>query len=149
MGAVPIAPPPKVLCLDRRICRQHSLKHICLIIIIEQCKYANTSMRTVVFIEFFHQSQLYSAQADSSLLPFHPFPFLISLVWHRMTTYEYIVQQRPPQEMKEPDRQLESCPPQVRRLQVKLVALSSIPYKWAGTCSAFPPGRLNLFYFVL
>ncbi|KAH0619556.1 hypothetical protein JD844_000275 [Phrynosoma platyrhinos] len=47
----------------------------------------------------------------------HLLIFHIYLMWHRMTTYEYIVQQRPPQEMKDPDKQLESCPPQVRPIQ--------------------------------
>ncbi|XP_061449789.1 palmitoyltransferase ZDHHC1 [Rhineura floridana] len=47
----------------------------------------------------------------------HLLVFHIYLMWHRMTTYEYIVQQRPPQEMKDPDKQLESCPPQVRPIQ--------------------------------
>ncbi|KAL8194824.1 UNVERIFIED_CONTAM: hypothetical protein K2H54_036771 [Gekko kuhli] len=47
----------------------------------------------------------------------HLLIFHIYLIWHRMSTYEYIVQQRPPREMKEPEKQLESCPPQVRRIQ--------------------------------
>ncbi|XP_039359008.1 palmitoyltransferase ZDHHC1 isoform X7 [Mauremys reevesii] len=38
-------------------------------------------------------------------------------VWNKLTTYEYIVQQRPRQEMKEVNKQLESCPPPVRPTQ--------------------------------
>ncbi|XP_073163421.1 palmitoyltransferase ZDHHC1 isoform X5 [Lepidochelys kempii] len=38
-------------------------------------------------------------------------------VWNKLTTYEYIVQQRPRQEMKEANKQLESCPPPVRPTQ--------------------------------
>ncbi|KAM9122576.1 palmitoyltransferase ZDHHC1 isoform 4-T10 [Pangshura tecta] len=37
--------------------------------------------------------------------------------WNKLTTYEYIVQQRPRQEMKEVNKQLESCPPPVRPTQ--------------------------------
>ncbi|XP_037733800.1 palmitoyltransferase ZDHHC1 isoform X5 [Chelonia mydas] len=38
-------------------------------------------------------------------------------VWNKLTTYEYIVQQRPRQEMKEVNKQLESSPPPVRPTQ--------------------------------
>uniref|UniRef100_A0A8D0L471 Palmitoyltransferase n=1 Tax=Sphenodon punctatus TaxID=8508 RepID=A0A8D0L471_SPHPU len=48
----------------------------------------------------------------------HLLIFHIYLMWNKLTTYEYIVQQRPPQEMKEADRHLKSCPPQVRLIQV-------------------------------
>ncbi|XP_053126553.1 palmitoyltransferase ZDHHC1 [Hemicordylus capensis] len=53
----------------------------------------------------------------SHLLIFH-----IYLMWHRMTTYEYIVQQRPPQEMKESDKQVESCPPKVKSQEMQFYA---------------------------
>ena len=39
-------------------------------------------------------------------------------VWHKLTTYEYIVQHRPPQEARGAHRQLESCPPKMRPIQV-------------------------------
>ncbi|XP_015276724.1 PREDICTED: probable palmitoyltransferase ZDHHC1 [Gekko japonicus] len=58
----------------------------------------------------------------------HLLIFHIYLIWHRMTTYEYIVQQRPPREMKEPDKQLESCPPQVRRIQEMQFYAGSLGY---------------------
>ncbi|XP_054856920.1 palmitoyltransferase ZDHHC1 isoform X2 [Eublepharis macularius] len=58
----------------------------------------------------------------------HLLIFHIYLIWHRMTTYEYIVQQRPPQEMKEPEKQLESCPPQVRRIQEMQFYAGSLGY---------------------
>uniref|UniRef100_A0ACB8EAP3 Palmitoyltransferase zdhhc1 n=1 Tax=Sphaerodactylus townsendi TaxID=933632 RepID=A0ACB8EAP3_9SAUR len=54
--------------------------------------------------------------------------FHIYLIWHRMTTYEYIVQQRPPREMKEPDKQLESCPSQVRHIQEMQFYSGSLGY---------------------
>ncbi|XP_059987848.1 palmitoyltransferase ZDHHC1 isoform X3 [Lagenorhynchus albirostris] len=38
-------------------------------------------------------------------------------VWHKLTTYEYIVQHRPPQEAKGAHRELESCPPRMRPVQ--------------------------------
>ncbi|XP_062997199.1 palmitoyltransferase ZDHHC1 isoform X3 [Elgaria multicarinata webbii] len=49
-------------------------------------------------------------------------------VWHRLSTYEYIVQQRPPQEMKDPVKQLESCPPQVRPVQEMQFYAGSLGY---------------------
>lgn len=42
-------------------------------------------------------------------------------MWHKLTTYEYIVQHRPPQEAKGAQRELESCPTKMRPIQV---------YKW-------------------
>ncbi|KFZ62553.1 putative palmitoyltransferase ZDHHC1, partial [Podiceps cristatus] len=53
----------------------------------------------------------------------HLLTFHIYLMWNKLTTYEYILQQRPQQEAKEVDKQLESCPSQVRPSQV-LVLLS-------------------------
>ncbi|NXW07751.1 ZDHC1 palmitoyltransferase, partial [Fregetta grallaria] len=53
----------------------------------------------------------------------HLLTFHIYLMWNKLTTYEYILQQRPQQEAKEVDKQLESCPSQVRPSQV-LVVLS-------------------------
>ncbi|XP_070307250.1 palmitoyltransferase ZDHHC1 isoform X3 [Odocoileus virginianus] len=38
-------------------------------------------------------------------------------VWHKLTTYEYIVQHRPPQEAKGAHRELESCPLKMRPIQ--------------------------------
>uniref|UniRef100_A0A8C3HMG9 Palmitoyltransferase n=1 Tax=Chrysemys picta bellii TaxID=8478 RepID=A0A8C3HMG9_CHRPI len=51
----------------------------------------------------------------------HLLIFHIYLMWNKLTTYEYIVQQRPRQEMKEVNKQLESCPPPVRPTQVLIV----------------------------
>ncbi|NXG79587.1 ZDHC1 palmitoyltransferase, partial [Baryphthengus martii] len=53
----------------------------------------------------------------------HLLTFHIYLMWNKLTTYEYILQQRPQQEAKEADKQLESCPSQARPSQV-LVVLS-------------------------
>ncbi|KAF6289382.1 zinc finger DHHC-type containing 1 [Rhinolophus ferrumequinum] len=53
----------------------------------------------------------------STALLGHLLCFHIYLMWHKLTTYEYIVQHRPPQEAKEAHRQLESCPPKMRPIQ--------------------------------
>ncbi|XP_064315245.1 palmitoyltransferase ZDHHC1 [Phalacrocorax carbo] len=47
----------------------------------------------------------------------HLLTFHIYLMWNKLTTYEYILQQRPQQEAKEVAKQLESCPAQVRPSQ--------------------------------
>ncbi|KAK2545745.1 Zdhhc1 isoform B [Columba livia] len=44
----------------------------------------------------------------------HLLTFHIYLMWNKLTTYEYILQHRPQQDAKEGDKQLESCPSQVR-----------------------------------
>ncbi|NXK87190.1 ZDHC1 palmitoyltransferase, partial [Formicarius rufipectus] len=48
----------------------------------------------------------------------HLLTFHIYLLWHRLTTYEYILQQRPQQEAEKVVRQQESRPSQVRPSQV-------------------------------
>ncbi|NWU96003.1 ZDHC1 palmitoyltransferase, partial [Upupa epops] len=48
----------------------------------------------------------------------HLLTFHIYLMWNKLTTYEYILQQRPQQEVKETEKQMESCPSQVRPSQV-------------------------------
>ncbi|NWU10425.1 ZDHC1 palmitoyltransferase, partial [Cephalopterus ornatus] len=53
----------------------------------------------------------------------HLLTFHIYLLWHKLTTYEYILQQRPQQEAEKVDKQQESCSSQVRPSQV-LVLLS-------------------------
>ncbi|MEJ1276118.1 zinc finger DHHC domain containing 1 [Cricetulus griseus] len=40
-------------------------------------------------------------------------------VWHKLTTYEYIVQHRPAQEAKETHKELESCPRKMRPIKKK------------------------------
>eukprot|EP00070_Physeter_catodon_P026409 XP_028333303.1 probable palmitoyltransferase ZDHHC1 isoform X7 [Physeter catodon] len=77
---------------------------------------------TYVFVEFFvnpmrlrtnrHFEGLLSTALLGHLLCFH-----IYLMWHKLTTYEYIVQHRPPQETKGAHRELESCPPRMRPIQ--------------------------------
>ncbi|XP_045843869.1 palmitoyltransferase ZDHHC1 isoform X4 [Meles meles] len=54
----------------------------------------------------------------STALLGHLFCFHIYLMWHKLTTYEYIVQHRLPQEAKGAHRELESCPPKMRPIQV-------------------------------
>nr|XP_040134891.1 palmitoyltransferase ZDHHC1 isoform X3 [Ictidomys tridecemlineatus] len=53
----------------------------------------------------------------STALLGHLLCFHIYLMWHKLTTYEYIVQHRPPQEAKEAHRKLESCHPKMRPIQ--------------------------------
>ncbi|XP_061243531.1 palmitoyltransferase ZDHHC1 isoform X4 [Bos javanicus] len=55
----------------------------------------------------------------STALLGHLLCFHIYLMWHKLTTYEYIVQHRPPQEAKGAHRELESCPPKMRPIQKK------------------------------
>uniref|UniRef100_G1T228 Palmitoyltransferase n=1 Tax=Oryctolagus cuniculus TaxID=9986 RepID=G1T228_RABIT len=52
----------------------------------------------------------------STILLGHLLCFHIYLMWHKLTTYEYIVQHRP-QEAKGAHRELESCPPKMRPIQ--------------------------------
>ncbi|XP_047385506.1 palmitoyltransferase ZDHHC1 isoform X1 [Sciurus carolinensis] len=53
----------------------------------------------------------------STALLGHLLCFHIYLMWHKLTTYEYIVQHRPPQEAKGAHRKLESCHPKMRPIQ--------------------------------
>ncbi|KAM6177517.1 palmitoyltransferase ZDHHC1 [Erethizon dorsatum] len=53
----------------------------------------------------------------STALLGHLLCFHIYLMWHKLTTYEYIVQHRPPQEAKGAQRELESCPTKMRLVQ--------------------------------
>ncbi|NXG36739.1 ZDHC1 palmitoyltransferase, partial [Dromaius novaehollandiae] len=54
----------------------------------------------------------------------HLLTFHIYLMWNKLTTYEYILQQRPQQEVKEVDKQLESCPSQVT------LAIQTLIFRW-------------------
>ncbi|XP_029821462.1 probable palmitoyltransferase ZDHHC1 isoform X4 [Manacus vitellinus] len=47
----------------------------------------------------------------------HLLTFHIYLLWHKLTTYEYILQQRPQQEAEKGDKQQEPCSSQVRPSQ--------------------------------
>ncbi|XP_032556726.1 probable palmitoyltransferase ZDHHC1 isoform X5 [Chiroxiphia lanceolata] len=47
----------------------------------------------------------------------HLLTFHIYLLWHKLTTYEYILQQRPQQEAEKVDKQQEPCSSQVRPSQ--------------------------------
>nr|XP_020026695.1 probable palmitoyltransferase ZDHHC1 isoform X2 [Castor canadensis] len=53
----------------------------------------------------------------STALLGHLLCFHIYLMWHKLTTYEYIVQHRPPQEAKGAHKKLESCPSKMRPIQ--------------------------------
>ncbi|XP_078213555.1 palmitoyltransferase ZDHHC1 isoform X5 [Callithrix jacchus] len=53
----------------------------------------------------------------STALLGHLLCFHIYLMWHKLTTYEYIVQHRPPQEAKGTHRELELCPPKMPPIQ--------------------------------
>ncbi|XP_063169271.1 palmitoyltransferase ZDHHC1 [Candoia aspera] len=75
----------------------------------------------------------------------HLLVFHIYLMWHRMTTYEYIVQQRPPQEVKDPEKQLEFCPPPTRPIQDMQFYAGSLGYTnpeiQVENLSGLPSGR--------
>ncbi|XP_076988844.1 palmitoyltransferase ZDHHC1 isoform X1 [Tamandua tetradactyla] len=53
----------------------------------------------------------------STALLGHLLCFHIYLMWHKLTTYEYIVQHRPPQEAKGAHGELKSCPPKMQPIQ--------------------------------
>ncbi|XP_070808856.1 palmitoyltransferase ZDHHC1 isoform X2 [Pituophis catenifer annectens] len=75
----------------------------------------------------------------------HLLVFHIYLMWHRMTTYEYIVQQRPPQEVKDPEKQPEFYPPPTRPIQDMQFYAGSLGYTnpemQVENSSGLPPGR--------
>lgn len=48
-------------------------------------------------------------------LPGHLLTFHIYLMWNKLTTYEYILQQHAHEEAKEADKQLDPCLSQVRK----------------------------------
>ncbi|NXW79699.1 ZDHC1 palmitoyltransferase, partial [Hirundo rustica] len=51
----------------------------------------------------------------------HLLTFHIYLLWHKLTTYEYILQQRPQQQPDKADKKQESCSSQVRPSQVLIL----------------------------
>ncbi|KGL75564.1 putative palmitoyltransferase ZDHHC1, partial [Tinamus guttatus] len=53
----------------------------------------------------------------------HLLTFHIYLMWNKLTTYEYILQQRPQLEVKEVDKPLESCPSQLKPSQVLVCSI--------------------------
>ncbi|KAM3828977.1 palmitoyltransferase ZDHHC1 isoform 1-T2 [Vipera latastei] len=75
----------------------------------------------------------------------HLLVFHIYLMWHRMTTYEYIVQQRPPQEVKDPEKQPEFYPPPTRPIQDLQFYAGSLGYSnpevQVENSSGLPSGR--------
>ncbi|NXX20188.1 ZDHC1 palmitoyltransferase, partial [Podargus strigoides] len=65
----------------------------------------------------------------------HLLTFHIYLMWNKLTTYEYILQQRSQQEAKEVDKQQESCPSQVRPGQVLVYSVHfSKPALLSASC---------------
>ncbi|KFP43755.1 putative palmitoyltransferase ZDHHC1, partial [Chlamydotis macqueenii] len=52
----------------------------------------------------------------------HLLTFHIYLMWNKLTTYEYILQQRPQQEVNKGDKQQKSCSSQVRPSQVLVLS---------------------------
>ncbi|NXK09849.1 ZDHC1 palmitoyltransferase, partial [Herpetotheres cachinnans] len=56
----------------------------------------------------------------------HLLTFHIYLMWNKLTTYEYILQQRPQREAEDGDKQQESCPSQVRSSQVLVLSWASV-----------------------
>ncbi|XP_012927009.1 probable palmitoyltransferase ZDHHC1 isoform X7 [Heterocephalus glaber] len=83
---------------------------------------------------------LYELQDPSSTAAPSPPP----PVWHKLTTYEYIVQHRPPQEAKGAQKKLESCPPKMRPIQSASPALPQEMEFYMRTFSHVrpePPGQ--------
>ncbi|KAL6080275.1 hypothetical protein STEG23_010396 [Scotinomys teguina] len=62
----------------------------------------------------------------STALLGHLLCFHIYLMWHKLTTYEYIVQHRPAQEAKETHKELESCPRKMRPIQGGMAASTDV-----------------------
>lgn len=75
----------------------------------------------------------------STALLGHLLCFHIYLMWHKLTTYEYIVQHRPPQEAKGSHRELESCPPKMRPIQDTEFYMRTF-----GHVRPEPPGQARL-----
>ncbi|XP_051703160.1 palmitoyltransferase ZDHHC1 isoform X8 [Oryctolagus cuniculus] len=80
----------------------------------------------------------------STALLGHLLCFHIYLMWHKLTTYEYIVQHRP-QEAKGAHRELESCPPKMRPIQEPRGASTALLPRHAGPASRDPPPVFPLF----
>ncbi|NWZ16058.1 ZDHC1 palmitoyltransferase, partial [Agelaius phoeniceus] len=57
----------------------------------------------------------------------HLLTFHIYLLWHKLTTYEYILQQRPQQQPDKVDKKQESCSSQVRPSQVLILLSAHFP----------------------
>ncbi|NXR52514.1 ZDHC1 palmitoyltransferase, partial [Hippolais icterina] len=68
----------------------------------------------------------------------HLLTFHIYLLWHKLTTYEYILQQRPQQQPDKVDKKQESCSSQVRPSQVLILLPVPFP-KNSLACSLESP----------
>ncbi|NXH43730.1 ZDHC1 palmitoyltransferase, partial [Dicaeum eximium] len=76
----------------------------------------------------------------------HLLTFHIYLLWHKLTTYEYILQQRPQQQPDKVDKKQESCSSQVRPSQVLTLLSVHFP-KTAFVCSLESPCVSAVFSF--
>ncbi|NXE64460.1 ZDHC1 palmitoyltransferase, partial [Calcarius ornatus] len=65
----------------------------------------------------------------------HLLTFHIYLLWHKLTTYEYILQQRPQQQPDKVDKKQESCSSQVRPSQVLILLSAHFPKPALFVCS--------------
>uniref|UniRef100_A0A8C5X397 Palmitoyltransferase n=1 Tax=Malurus cyaneus samueli TaxID=2593467 RepID=A0A8C5X397_9PASS len=79
----------------------------------------------------------------------HLLTFHIYLLWHKLTTYEYILQQRPQQGPDKADKKQESASSQVRPSQVlilvsflKNTSKRTVSLFWAGEITSLPLGHL-------
>ncbi|XP_054552888.1 palmitoyltransferase ZDHHC1 isoform X3 [Talpa occidentalis] len=79
----------------------------------------------------------------STALLGHLLCFHIYLMWHKLTTYEYIVQHRPPQEAKGTHRELESCPPKMRPIQEMEFYMRTFSHVRSGASGQVRPATAN------
>ncbi|NWT31051.1 ZDHC1 palmitoyltransferase, partial [Cardinalis cardinalis] len=80
----------------------------------------------------------------------HLLTFHIYLLWHKLTTYEYILQQRPQQQPDKVDKKQESCSSQVRPSQVLILLSAHFPKPALFVCCMHKhrkTGSLSLNYF--
>ncbi|NXD25109.1 ZDHC1 palmitoyltransferase, partial [Spelaeornis formosus] len=68
----------------------------------------------------------------------HLLTFHIYLLWHKLTTYEYILQQRPQQQPDKVDKKQESCSSQVRPSQVLILLSVHFPKTAMFVCCGIP-----------
>ncbi|KAG8521748.1 putative palmitoyltransferase ZDHHC1 [Galemys pyrenaicus] len=79
----------------------------------------------------------------STALLGHLLCFHIYLIWHKLTTYEYIVQHRPPQEAKGTHRELESCLPKMRPIQEMEFYMRTFSHVRSGPSGQVRPATAN------
>lgn len=69
--------------------------------------------------------------------------FHIYLMWHKLTTYEYVMQHCPPQEAKGTHRELESCPPKMWSIQEMEFYMRTFSHVRPGASGQVRPTTAN------